>query len=397
MIYDYNECQKIFNTFSNTIIKEINPIGYTALEKLPIRCFTLGSGKNSVVVSASQHSNEVISTTFIIYLMNYLIKNNLEFEDLTIYFIPILNPEGYLINTYAIRSKIPKNESYDKLIKYCYQYYKNYKYDNINLTNFKLHQLMFNDVDYKIVNPQYNILKDSVGEILSKHPKGSIIDWASNGKGIDLNSNSVNKIVSENEFNKKRAYNNIRMDIPSPIGYPGDNSNPFFEQEIEILSLKKLMEELDKKSNLLGFLNYHSVGGIIFQRPEDNNNMFSIIYNYLLSKFYQEYTTKNNGKYEIVKDSAGKITSVNDTLRIMYPGNLLIELSPMSGNPIGVFGDPRNFIGTIDSNINSFVYTMKNINRVYKISNSVSKESSSKVEDAYKHVDEIYEDIILKK
>jgi len=40
---------------------------------------------------------------------------------------------------------------------------------------------------------------------------------------------------------------------------------------------------------------------------------------------------------------------------------------------------------------------MKNINRVYKISNSVSQESSSKVEDAYKHVDEIYEDIMLKK
>jgi len=393
MIYSYEECQKELDNFDNTIIKETTPLGYTTLEKLPIRHFTLGNGSNHIVVSASQHSNEIITTSFIIYLMKHLITNNIVFEDLTIHFIPILNPEGYLINTSAIRNKLSKDSSIEQEAKFSFEYYKRYKSDVLNKDRIiKEHQQLFSDTDHKSIDKKYKILTDSVQEILSNHPKGSVIDWASNGNGIDLNSNSINKQVSPYEYNKQNAYNNIRLDIPSPIGHPGKTNIPNFEEEIEISSLRKLFEKLSKDNKLLGYLNYHSVGGLIYQRPEDNNNVFSIAYNYLLSKFYQENTIKNNGNYDIITKASGKINSVNDNLRVKYPGDLLIELSPMMGNPIGPFGDINNFTRTIEGNIKSFIYTMENITKIYKVSKQLADETTS-IDNIYPLVDKTYDDI----
>ena len=51
MILDYNKCQKLMDSFNNTIITEVSPIGYTSNEKLPIRHFILGNGSKQVVSS----------------------------------------------------------------------------------------------------------------------------------------------------------------------------------------------------------------------------------------------------------------------------------------------------------------------------------------------------------
>ncbi len=360
MILDYNEVNKILDSFNNTIVKENEPLNYTENAKLPIRYFTLGNGNKHIVVTASWHSNEIITTSFVIELMQYLVNNNYQFNNLKIHFIPILNPEGYLINTSAIKRKLPSKN----ITKYCYEYYKNFKYDALNPNNkIKLHQLMFEDIDYTCIDNDYFILKDKVQNILSNHPKGSIIDWASNGNGIDLNSNTINKIVSQNEYNKQATYNNIRLDIPSPIGYPGNNKDINFTQEIEILSLKNLLESL--KDNIYGYFNYHSIGGIIYNRPESNDNFYTL-YNYLLSKYYQTYTN-----YKVIRNKSNIITSVNDTLRIKYLGNLLIELSPMMGNPIGVYGDINNYNNTINSNIKSFIYTLSSIDEILSTTNNL--------------------------
>lgn len=360
MILDYNEVNKILDSFNNTIVKENEPLNYTENAKLPIRYFTLGNGNKHIVVTAAWHSNEIITTSFVIELMQYLVNNNYQFNNLKIHFIPILNPEGYLINTSAIKRKLPSKN----ITKYCYEYYKNFKYDALNPNNkIKLHQLMFEDIDYTCIDNEYLILRDKVQEILSNHPKGSIIDWSSNGNGIDLNSNTINKIVSQNEYNKQATYNNIRLDIPSPIGYPGNNKDNNFAQEIEILSLTTLLESL--KDSIYGYFNYHSIGGIIYNRPESNDN-FITLYNYLLSKYYQTYTN-----YKIIRNKSNIITSVNDTLRIKYLGNLLIELSPMMGNPIGVYGDINNYNNTINSNIKSFIYTLSSIDQILSTTNNL--------------------------
>lgn len=388
MILDYNKCQKLMDSFNNTIITEVSPIGYTSNEKLPIRHFILGNGSKQVVVAGSQHANEIITVTFVLNLMSYLVKNNIVFEDLTIHFIPILNPEGYVVISSAIKEKLGKNATDNEITKFCFDYYKAYREDTRNKeSSIKQHQKLFEDINEKSIK-EYSILKDSVGEILIPHPKGSIIDWASNGSGIDLNSNTKENIKEPKTYNKSLAYNNLRVDIPSPIGYPGNNQSKNFTQEVEVISLQQLLDKL--KNSCTMFLNYHSVGGLIYQRPE-NDDKFITSYNYILSKFYQENTIKNASKYDIVKGQSGKAISVNDQLRQKYPGNILVELSPMGGNPIGPFGDPNNIKSTIESNILSFIYTMSNLNKVITLTNQSLENNATNIEETYKSIDEVYE------
>ena len=388
MILDYNQCQKIMDFYNNTIIKELPPLAYTHNEHLPIRHFTLGTGSKHIVVAASQHSNEIITVSFILKLMDYLVKNNIIFEELTIHFIPILNPEGYLINTSAIRSKLSKDASESQVTKFSYDFYKKFKQDAITPNSkIKEHQLLFKDINHTSIPPQYTILRSKVEEILASHPKGSIIDWASNGNGIDLNSNTTKKLVKPHTYNAQNTFNNIRIDIPSPIGHPGNNKNPNFTNEIEVISLKQLLDSL--KENAFGFLNYHSIGGLIYQRPESNDR-FITVYNYLLSKYYQEHTQKNKGTYDIIKNKSNKIISVNDHLRVDHPGNLLIELSPMMGNPIGVFGDKNNYQSTIESNIKAFIYTMTNISQILTLSKQIHQRNIP-INSIYEEIDKEYE------
>lgn len=388
MILDYNKCQKLMDSFNNTIITEVSPIGYTSNEKLPIRHFILGNGSKQVVVAGSQHANEIITVTFVLNLMSYLVKNNIVFEDLTIHFIPILNPEGYVVISSAIKEKLGKNATDNEITKFCFDYYKAYREDTRNKeSSIKQHQKLFEDINEKSIK-EYSILKDSVGEILIPHPKGSIIDWASNGSGIDLNSNTKENIKEPKTYNKSLAYNNLRVDIPSPIGHPGNNQSKNFTQEVEVISLQQLLDKL--KNSCTMFLNYHSVGGLIYQRPE-NDDKFITSYNYILSKFYQENTIKNASKYDIVKGQSGRAISVNDQLRQKYPGNILVELSPMGGNPIGPFGDPNNIKNTIESNIYSFIYTMSNLDKITLLTNKSLEDSATSTEEIYKDIDKLYE------
>ena len=388
MILDYNKCQKLMDSFNNTIITEVSSIGSTSNEKLPITHFTLGNGSKQVVVAGSQHANEIITVTFVLNLMSYLVKNNIVFEDLTIHFIPILNPEGYVVISSAIKEKLGKNATDNEITKFCFDYYKAYREDTRNKeSSIKQHQKLFEDINEKSIK-EYSILKDSVGEILIPHPKGSIIDWASNGNGIDLNSNTKENIKEPKTYNKSLAYNNLRVDIPSPIGHPGNNQSKNFTQEVEVISLQQLLDKL--KNSCTMFLNYHSVGGLIYQRPE-NDDKFITSYNYILSKFYQENTIKNASKYDIVKGQSGKAISVNDQLRQKYPGNILVELSPMGGNPIGPFGDPNNIKNTIESNIYSFIYTMSNLDKITLLTNKSLEDSATSTEEIYKDIDKLYE------
>lgn len=138
------------------------------------------------------------------------------------------------------------------------------------------------------------------------------------------------------------------------------------------------------------FLNYHSVGGLIYQRPE-NDDKFITSYNYILSKFYQENTIKNASKYDIVKGQSGRAISVNDQLRQKYPGNILVELSPMGGNPIGPFGDPNNIKNTIESNIYSFIYTMSNLDKITLLTKKSLEDSATSTEEIYIDIDKLYE------
>ena len=129
---------------------------------------------------------------------------------------------------------------------------------------------------------------------------------------------------------------------------------------------------------------------LLYQRPE-NDDKFITSYNYILSKFYQENTIKNASKYDIVKGQSGRAISVNDQLRQKYPGNILVELSPMGGNPIGPFGDPNNIKNTIESNIYSFIYTMSNLDKITLLTKKSLEDSATSTEEIYIDIDKLYE------
>ena len=247
--------------------------------------------------------------------------------------------------------------------------------------------------DYKAKDWQ-----DGLKDILNQDEQKFIFKWESGldysslrnhipfKNGLDFELKRIKHIAKT--YNKSLAYNNLRVDIPSPIGHPGNNQSKNFTQEVEVISLQQLLDKLKNSCTL--FLNYHSVGGLIYQRPE-NDDKFITSYNYILSKFYQENTIKNASKYDIVKGQSGRAISVNDQLRQKYPGNILVELSPMGGNPIGPFGDPNNIKSTIESNIQSFIYTMSNLNKVITLTNQSLENNATNIEETYKSIDEVYE------
>ena len=80
-ILDYRQVlsklRRIENISSN--IKREESIGYTTY-KLPILHFTSGTGKNHIVLSASQHGCEIITTNFLLTVMERIAEDSKQFS-----------------------------------------------------------------------------------------------------------------------------------------------------------------------------------------------------------------------------------------------------------------------------------------------------------------------------
>lgn len=392
-ILDYDQVKNILHQMvQNGKIIEKDDLGKTE-HGLKIRHYTIGEGKLDIVITAATHGSEIITTDFVIRLMEEINVNKEEWNNIlknfTIHFIPMLNPEGYLISTSAIRKLIPRDMQSDEAEKICKQYYMAYKEDDIKeIDKVKRHQAMFEGIDATCIPEKYASIRKSVEEILKKYtdlPKWCLHTWSANANGIDIQANSIynpkNRQITENKviYISSLRYNNIDISHPGPINCPFDKEKGFkIERETEAIS--KLLENLNEKGTLFTFLNYHSTGGLIFQRPAslpenlkilENDRSKKEIINYLFAKLYSDKTYKNTGidsdgkdKREVskytIKTQSAPATSSNDIFRIMYPKNMLIELSSMGGNPIGPYGDLKgNYTNTINSNLNAVKYTLK--------------------------------------
>ena len=402
-ILDYEQVlDKLDDLSKNTKIKRENNIGITKYG-LPINCYSLGKGNKSIVVTGCTHGSEIISTDFILKLMNDLSDGKEKFlNDFKIYFIPMLNPEGYLITTSAIRAKVPRNSSAETQEKFAKEYYLAYKNDDVSAinrkkdgkevdrTSLKAHQEIFNDIDPNCIPEKYKEIRDKISQIFEKYkdlPKGSLITWSANADGIDLQANSrynpsVDRIKNgETIYKDNLRHSNINISHPGPINCPFDNEEGF-KYTNEIIAINSFLDKLNKKNELYAYYNYHSTGGIIYQRPiaSDENDkaiMEKTIENYFFSKIYEGKLEENGSSYKIEKNQ-GNRTSTNDSFRIMYPLDLLIELSPMGGNPIGPYGDKKgNYNKTIESNIKAFKSSMK----IFEISKMLTQEMYGKFEN----------------
>lgn len=318
-------------------------------------------------------------------------------KEFKLHLIPMLNPEGYLISSYAIRKIIPREMSQEEAEKIAKKYYIAYKSDDINENIEKEHLAMFENIDYTCIPNKYENIKNLLKEIFEKYPdlpKNCLHIWSANANGIDIQANSkynpkISQILDGKDiYMATKRHSNLNISHPGPINCPFDKEKGF-KPEKETLAIANLLDSLQKDGKLFAYLNYHSTGGLIFQRPATIPEGMSIskenivkkqITNYMLAKTYQDKTYKNTGfdekgnnrrensKY-IIYTKESSATSSNDIFRLNYPQNLLIELSAMGGNPIAPYGDIQgNYTNVINSNLDAVKYTLDVASIAQKIS-----------------------------
>lgn len=426
LILDYEQVeQKLSEMEKRELITKEADLG-TSTYGLPIHHYTIGNGKKEIVVTGATHGSEIISTDFVLHLMENLSDDNYEgcidLNEYTIHFIPMLNPEGYLISTSAVRQIIPRDMSLEESEMICKEYYLRFRKDDIEATqrrksgesqdrnpeHLRLFQEMFKDVDYTCIPEKYAEIRESVRRILEKYPdipKGTLQVWSANANGIDPQANSeYNSILTKRKngelgtdeavYVNNLRYANMNCGHPGPLNC-GYDPEIGFEKEPEIRAITGLLSRLSEKGGLHSYFNYHSTGGLLYQRPEEpieemgistNTIWTRILENFALSKFYARKTYKNandkeNSGYRILTGK-GKIATSNDVLRIMHPRDILIELSGMGGNPIGPYGDLEgNYKNLIQSNLDAFEFAVNFSDISEKISSASYQMYRDKLKD----------------
>lgn len=417
-ILDYDEVMDEIEriTSINNFVKQKSI--KTSLDKIEIPYYTLGNGNNHIVIVGGIHGSEIISVDFVLRLMESISKGEEAFKDIlldgdegfTFHFIPLLNIEGYIVSTSAIRALLPRNSSEEEIENFSKQYFLAYHQDDINsLKNKndksqKLHQKIFDKVTYECIPDTFPNLKKSIKEIYSDHsiPRGSIVIHRGNGKGEETNRSLLGHVLKdENSAYETNRYNNINRDIPGPLGVIPDNTL------LENKFLRKLITKLYNNGNYCGTLLYHGTGGLVFSKVsdedeelfdfelneayEENKYMYQVINRILARKYHNDtkYIMSNGLEkrgYEIIKTSTLK--DEDEILRQKFPAILTIELSYMGGNPIGPLGDKyNNYIPTININLSAahnFFKTARLLKRVTYgtidlIDYEVSKEYEEKI------------------
>lgn len=419
-ILDYEQVlEQLDKITKKGVIRKADNIGISEYG-LSIEQYIVGNGKKHIVITGATHGCEIITTDFILNLMNDISDKNSEWEqalkDFTIHFIPMLNPEGYLISTSAIRAIIPKDMPSDVAEKVCKEYYEYYRSDDITDSKIKKHQKMFANIDYTCIPENYPEIRASVKRIFELYPdlpNGCLQTWSANANGIDIQANSefnpANVKINNGEeiYMKAKRSNNINIAHPGPINCPFDKNKGAFSQESETKAISNLLENLHKNQELFAYLNYHSTGGMIFQRPAIKPEKLDVpqeqilekeLFNYLSARTYADKTIRDKQKNESYRiyptglpaiksrsdiqnapETNRKInnspaTSINDIFRLKYPLDLLIELSAMGGNPIGPYGDIKgNYKNVMESNISAVKQLLENATIIKMVSEECAK------------------------
>lgn len=398
---------------------------------LPISYYTVGNGSKDIVITGATHGAELVTCDFVLRLMEEMGRNPNDFNlnEYTYHILPLLNPEGYLITSSAVRTKIPRDMELDDAEKICRDYYLAYRRDDQEAiarkkeglepdrVNLKNYQRMFSDVDYSCISQKYSNIGDSVKKIYERYPdlpKGSIVTWDANADGIDIQANMLSESLINKMFNGMHSYgvnryNNIDCSHPGPMNCGMDREVGFYET-IETKAISGLLEKLNNRGTLVGYNNYHSTGGVVYHRPSRSGNGVhidndlywqKIVNNVCLAYSYKYGTYKNiddidNSKYGLVNGvQSGVATTTNDVFRMKYPADLLIELSGMGGNPIAPYGDIKgNYTNLMTSNIQAFKSYVKNYKIVKKLADYLYKSIEPMVVDKQLEDEELVNDVV---
>ena len=264
-------------------------LGRTA-SGLPIKHYTLGSGKKHILVLGAEHGNDIINSQAIYFLMNYLSKkiskeNLNDFLKLyTFDFVPVLNPEGYIITTSAIDFFIRKytdnkfdiegidfDKAIELFIKFTESYNKTKDEDLTPIHNsLYSYQELFSGIDETCISKDFQNVRHQVNALHRAYnmPFEMMCNFVSNGNGIDLLNNRKNsKLFSEIDktnklgeclYNNSNAFRNVPISFPSSKGCPtkakNSSGNIEFELENENLALLNYYSDLKQENETLELL-----------------------------------------------------------------------------------------------------------------------------------------------
>lgn len=356
-LLDYEELNKKLDQIKGDYFFEHMPIDTTEFG-YPIRYFTYGRGPYHVILTAGTHSVELITTHFLIHIMEKLVTHEfLDPELYTIHLLPMLNPEGNIIVTSAIRSLITRETTEQEEQLYCIQYFANSKLEDIysqkhDDQGIKLQNWMFRYADENCIDAKHDRLKKQVKRIIHTYnlPRGALIHWSSNGSGIDLNANvETGRYMKETQAGipvwKNGGMNTINRTTPGPVGCPMRKGTFQYEKENDaLLTFYKAVAEQYK---VIGGFIYHSCGNEVWYldqiagQPNPWKKITSKEYkgNKDIAKFFQKQTGatlyKNKDYY-----------TMNTYLQTIVPNTLLVEMGPIRATPLSQFIDQS--VGYID-------------------------------------------------
>lgn len=371
-------------------------IGYSGCG-FPIEHYSVGNGPMHVVYMGACHGNEIITVDYITQLMLNISKGNIEFDTdtFTIDFIPVQNPEGFYVTTYALKQAMEGMDDEDIEV-FCYGYYKAYSLDDRNAMEEEAQaaKTLSNDAqsadaskktkahnDYLKVNTDCIPLRDEAHKLLNKKikamyadsefPLGTLGNFFANADGVNLNDNNeyYYRIIKD-RFDKgivtygNRRDNNLSKSKPGPIGCVVADLHKPFEYAPENAAL---LDYLEKNPNYL-FMNCHGTGGVIFVYPFGDEHKFISDYTYFINNRIasaycdataRAYREKGEDKSYSIVGHPESITGLGDVMRRMYKASLLLELSKMGGNPIGPYGDREgNYEITMVANFEGFMASL---------------------------------------
>ena len=378
-------------------IKKERPFGYTEYG-LPIQHYTMGNGPKHIVISGSYHAAEIITTIFVVRLMEDMAKDaEFKKDEYTLDFIPIVNPEGYLITTSMQDLYLGDNTTEEEKILEAKTYWASYRADatipakvrngelpETAMLEKKSYQALFDNVNLEEYLKDYPKIKESVLNIVQKnnYPVGVMAAWSANASGIDLSQNvpynpAIKTLLeADGPVYNHLAYANTRKDIPGPVNTPCRNLE-HFTFEAENLAMLNFMEELNakKEEEIIAYFNYHSVMGKMYQRPVKEDwllKLYNIDYekkvieNYVSSRIF-----RSGNAYDII-ESEDPYSYINEFLRLRYGIDIQVELSRMGSNPIGPLADPEVFENvTVKPNIKAFEYFVRNYDFILNYSSFI--------------------------
>ena len=389
-ILDYDQMNEILDSLDKKIIKKEEPIGFTFFG-YPIDHYVYGHGKYHVIITGGTHSSELISNVFVIRFMEKLVNKEIEIDEnlYTLHFIPIVNPEGTIIVTKAIRTLIPRDISDEEEQTYCMTYYRN-SYIEGDYANkygdkdYKLQQMMFRHATPDILGDEHNDLKNNLKKLILENnlPFGCMINWSSNGRGVDLNSNIeqskfLDRVESGEEIYAKLHLNNIRRDKLGPLGCPYFSKKGEIEKENECLL--NFYYNIKNNYDLIGSFIYHSCGDIVYYLGVDNEknpwvNLTDKMKkdNYDVAKAYADVVNYKLDGLEIY-------TTMDSKLKSLFPVTLLIELGGVRATPLSQFMDfdlagsskqfKRVYSKIIEDNTKAIISTLATMKTIYDTNN----------------------------